>query len=385
MNNFVKYCTEKIKNIPIMLLLVFFFISFIGIALLHLLSYMHSKPWGYNQTKYFFVFILVSFILMFINIKYIYRYSYIFFSLCVVLMIVLLFKGKYAMGAKRWIEIMQGYRFQPSEITKLGLLLFFAKYFHNNNICDIYLRLSAKKNVFGTSLYLKFILFFPFFITIIVWYLIVISPDLGTAIVFLVLSLSIFFLVGYPISYFFYVLGSFIISCPMLWFFLKEYQKKRLIVFFNPNFDIKGAGYNLLQSKIAIGSGGIFGKGIFKGTQSHLKFLPEHQTDFIFSYFAEEFGFVGSSILIILYSLFICFLFRIGFLIQHTFQKIITFGIAILLFIHCFINISMVTGMLPIVGIPLPFLSYGGSMESTLIIGIGLCLNSFLNRKKNLV
>jgi rod shape determining protein RodA len=206
------------------------------------------------------------------------------------------------------------------------------------------------------------------------------QPDLGTAIILFLVFFSILLFVKIHWSSLLAMVIVGASTLPLVWRFLKEYQRKRIITFFNPDLDPLGAGYHLIQSKIAVGSGGILGKGFMKGTQCKLGFLPEQQTDFIFSVLGEEWGLIGSLILVLLYFSLIWWGLRIAVQAKDRFGAVISFGVVAMLFWHVFINIGMVLGLMPVVGIPLPLLSYGGSFLVSTLIGIGLLLNVSMRR-----
>ena len=201
------------------------------------------------------------------------------------------------------------------------------------------------------------------------------QPDLGTSILIAGTGVIIIWLAGLNIKYFVYSTLLLIVSLPFVVSLLKPYQKSRILTFFNPDRDPLGAGYQIIQSKIAIGSGGFFGKGFLKGTQSYLEFLPEKHTDFIFTLFSEEFGFIGSIILLLLYILLIYRIISIGFYAKSFFSKLFCFGFASAIFLYIFVNISMVLGLLPIVGAPLPIMSYGGSSMMAIMLGLGIAMS----------
>jgi rod shape determining protein RodA len=221
---------------------------------------------------------------------------------------------------------------------------------------------------------------FPFLLLLLPVALILKQPDLGTAIILLLVFFSILIFVKIRWSSLLAIGLAGGVAVPLLWSFLKEYQKKRIITFFNPDLDPLGAGYHLIQSKIAMGSGGILGKGFMNGTQCKLGFLPEQQTDFIFSALGEEWGLIGSLFVIGIYFILILWGLRITVRAKDRFGAILAFGVVAMLFWHVFINIGMVLGMMPVVGIPLPLLSYGGSFILSTLIGIGLLLNVSMRR-----
>jgi rod shape determining protein RodA len=267
-------------------------------------------------------------------------------------------------GAQRWVRI-GSISFQPSEFIKLSFILVMARFFHRPPSREGY---SLKD------------LPLPFVLLLLPMGLILRQPDLGTAIILLLVFFSILIFVKIRWSTLLTIglVGAAIV--PLCWNFLKEYQKRRILTFFNPELDPLGAGYHIIQSKIAVGSGGILGKGILKGTQCRLGFLPEQQTDFIFSALGEEWGLIGSLIIVGLYFILILWGLRIAVQSKDRFGAILSFGVVAMLFWHIFINIGMVLGVMPVVGIPLPLLSYGGSFLVSTFIGIGLLLNVSMRR-----
>jgi rod shape determining protein RodA len=264
-----------------------------------------------------------------------------------------------ASGSRRWLDLYF-LNLQPSEIMKIAIIICFARYYHRMQTAEI-------QNY-------KFILV-PIILLIIPCYLVIQQPDLGTSILIAGSGIIIIWLAGLNIKYFVYSGLLLLVSLPFVISLLKPYQKSRILTFFNPERDPLGAGYQIIQSKIAIGSGGFFGKGYLKGTQSYLEFLPEKHTDFIFTLFSEEFGFLGSIILLLLYILLIYRIISIGFYAKSFFSKLFCFGFASAIFLYIFVNISMVLGLLPIVGAPLPIMSYGGSSMLSIMLGLSIVMS----------
>jgi len=300
----------------------------------------------------------------FIEYRFYSDFAYIFYASSLLLLLVVLGYGIITSGAQRWVRLGP-ISFQPSEFVKISLILALAKFFHRPPLRQGY---SLKA------------LTFPFLLLIVPMALILKQPDLGTAIIlFLVFfSILLFVKIRWSSLIALFLIGASIL--PLVWRFLKDYQKKRIITFFNPDLDPLGAGYHLIQSKIAVGSGGITGKGFMEGTQCKLGFLPEQQTDFIFSVLGEEWGLIGSLIVVLLYFGLILWGLRIAIHSKDRFGAILSFGVVAMLFWHIFINIGMVLGLMPVVGIPLPLLSYGGSFLFSTLIGVGLLLNVSMRR-----
>jgi len=276
--------------------------------------------------------------------------------------------GITASGSQRWVDLYF-IVLQPSELMKIGIILCLAKYYHR-------LKIDSVNSLLSITVALTIII-----IPII---LVLAQPDLGTSILIAFSGLIILWLGGVKIKYFFVSFITFLISLPFIISFLKPYQKLRILTFLDPDRDPLGAGYQIIQSKIAIGSGGLSGKGFLKGTQSYLEFLPEKHTDFIFTLFSEEFGFLGSIGLLIIYTIIIVRIIRIGVLSRSNFAKFFCFGFAFAIFIYIVVNLSMVLGLLPIVGSPLPIMSYGGSSMLATMIGFGIVLSAKINHRQTI-
>ncbi len=274
--------------------------------------------------------------------------------------------GRSIMGAQRWISLGD-FSFQPSELGKFALILILSWYFGRKGVSDI-------QPAIGSSNLSKSVIL-PLLITMIPTALVLIQPDLGTAIVYIFIFFSVAFLAGVRLKYLAGLAFLGIVSFPLFWHFLKDYQKSRLLVFLNPNIDPLGAGYTVIQSKIAIGSGRFFGKGWMAGTQSQLNFLAERHTDFIFSVMGEEWGFLGSIVLLALYCILIFVILRVAEMAKDAFGRLFCVGVASVIFFQVFVNLAMNIGMCPIVGLPLPFFSYGGSSLLINLVAIGIVLN----------
>ncbi|MCK9273948.1 MAG: rod shape-determining protein RodA [Syntrophales bacterium] len=292
------------------------------------------------------------------------RYGYLIYGFSILLLLAVFLYGHITNGSQRWLVVL-GFSFQPSELVKLTMIIALTKFIDEHKAQDGY--------TLGSLL-------IPFCIVLIPSLLILKQPDLGTALFLMILFFSIVLFVGVRKQTLAVLAGTGIFLLPLLWIFMKDYQKERLLTFLNPELDPLGSGYHIIQSMIAVGSGGITGKGFLKGTQSQLKFLPEQQTDFVFSVFAEEWGFLGGMILIVLFIALILWGFRIGRRARDLPGLLIAYGASISIFWAMFINIGMVLGLLPVVGIPLPFLSYGGSSLVVLMISAGLMMNVSMRR-----
>ena len=316
----------------------------------------HSK----SHIIRFGVFFTMMIFLSFLSIRFWHSMGYFFYLVVLLLLIAASLYGVTAQGSQRWINLYF-INIQPSELMKISIIIFFAKYYHRSSIQSV----NSFKN-----------LIIPIVVLIIPILLVISQPDLGTSILIALSGLIVLWLAGINIKYFFYSTLTFLISIPFIISFLKPYQKLRILTFFNPDRDPLGAGYQIIQSKIAVGSGGLTGKGYLKGTQSYLEFLPEKHTDFIFTLFAEEHGFVGSIILLTVYAVMIFRILRIGSISRSFFGKLYCYGFGSAIFVYITVNMSMVLGLLPIVGSPLPIMSYGGSSMLATMIGFSIVMSS---------
>ena len=303
---------------------------------------------------------VVTLVLSFPHYSFLSRLAYLIYMGNVGLLLAVLAVGRSSLGAKRWISL-GGFSLQPSELMKLSMVIFLAKFFENKNTL--------------TGMKLKDMLL-PTIFVMIPMALIIVQPDLGTAmIIMLVYGSILLFLRIHPKTLLLLTFCA-AISLPVVYNYgLKPYQRQRITTFVDPMSDPKGAGYNSIQSMIAVGSGEVWGKGYKKGTQAHLNFLPEHHTDFIFSVFSEEWGLVGCSLLLLCYALFIMSGLSVAYQSNDKFATILAFGITSIFFWHVFVNMGMVMGIMPIVGVPLPFMSYGGSALLTAMSGVAILVN----------
>ena len=315
----------------------------------------YTKNHLIRLVSFFAMFIILSFV----RINFWYQNAYSFYLICLVALLMVLFFGVTANNSTRWINLYF-LNLQPSELMKIAIIVCFARYYHRMQSADI-------QNY-------RFLLI-PIILLVIPCYLVILQPDLGTSILIAGSGIVVIWIAGLNIKYFIYSSLLLLVSFPFIVSILKPYQKARILTFFNPDRDPLGAGYQIIQSKIAIGSGGFFGKGYLKGTQSYLEFLPEKHTDFIFTLFSEEFGFLGSIILMLLYILLISRVISIGFSVRSFFAKLYCFGFASAIFIYVFVNIAMVLGLLPIVGAPLPIMSYGGSSMLSIMLGLSIVMS----------
>ena len=356
---------SRLRSINFIFLFLVILIFLIGVLALYSVSGGEFNSYPIKHIQRFLLGLIVFLIICSIDIKFFFILAYPIFLLSLLFLIIVPFFGTESYGATRWIRI-GGISLQPSEFIKFTLILALAKYFHSS---------TDKSMVFIK----KFI--FPLIIILIPVVIVAAQPDLGTAIVIFIGGVSVFWIIG--LNYRYFITGGMMIlfSIPLLWQYLKDYQKERVFTFFNPERDPLGNGYHIMQSKIALGSGGVLGKGYLEGTQSHLNFLPEMHTDFIFTMFGEEFGFLGALLLIILYTWLIFLSIKMGLESRSDFGKYLSLGVSTVFFIYIFVNISMVTGLLPVVGVPLPLVSYGGSSMLAVMVGFGLLMNCYIHQK----
>jgi len=337
-------------------------ISALGWGLLISAAGGDIHPWASKQILRFGVGALIMFSIALIDLRWWLHFSYFFYGISLALLCGVEFLGFIGKGAERWIDLYV-IQLQPSELMKIALVMALARYFHSQSFPIPFHKL-----------------FFPLLLIMIPMVLVLRQPDLGTALILLMVGGTLFFLAGVSL----WVFGAALIgvgaSIPILWSFLHDYQRDRIFMFFDPSKDSLGAGYHITQSKIALGSGGLWGKGYMQGTQASLNFLPEKQTDFIFTLLCEEWGFLGGTFLLSLYVLLIFMCFRIILTTQNDFGRFVAAGMAVSFFFYIFINVAMVMGLVPVVGIPLPLVSYGGTAMLTLLMGFGFLLNVGLHR-----
>ena len=327
-------------------------------------------PWAKMQLLRFLLGILVFFYASSMSLKFWLNYSYAIYLFSLILLVFVYIFGDTGMGAQRWLDL--GFmRIQPSELMKFSLILLISKYYQDEKEYTLVIKFAS------VSVILLFI-FIPS-------YLIYLQPDLGGAIILLLVGITTMFLIGISTWFFVFAAISIVFFSPIIWtYFLKEYQQNRILTFLDPLRDPLGAGYHIIQSKIALGSGGFWGKGFMKGTQSQLNFLPEMQTDFIFTLIAEEWGMIGSICILLIYLLLITYCFIVGIISNNYFGAFLSMGVGVILFYSVFINISMVMGLVPVVGVPLPLISYGGSSMICNMFGLGLVSNIYINRNINI-
>jgi rod shape determining protein RodA len=356
--------SEKLLLINWPFLLLISVITLVGVAALYSVAGGSLEPWANRHVVRFCLGIALLFIVAVSDLRWWLRFAYpLYFGVLLLLALVPVI-GVESGGAQRWIGFGE-YSFQPSEILKIVLVIALARY---------YQWLPPEK------IWRPDALVPPLLMIGLPTVLALAQPDLGTAALFAIVGCGIMFLAGVSYVYFLGAVVGIIVVLPHIWERLHDYQKERVLTLIDPERDPLGSGYHILQSKIAIGSGGLMGKGFMQGTQAQLNFLPEKHTDFIFTMFAEEMGFIGAVALLTLYLLVLLFIAYMALRCRSVFARLIAAGMGICLFTYVFINVAMVTGLVPVVGVPLPLVSYGGTSMLTMMVGLGFVLNAHVNR-----
>ncbi len=356
--------SEKLWQVSWSLVLWLCCIFAFGFAMLYSAAGGKLMPWAEPQAARFVIGIAMMLGVAVLDIRSVMRFAYVFYFITIVLLVAVDIKGVIGGGAQRWIDLGI-INLQPSELAKPAIVLALARYFHGRNLEDIASPLA---------------LLAPLTLVLLPVGLVIKQPDLGTALVILMVSAATFFMAGVRMWKFITVGIAGLAAMFPAWAMLHEYQRDRIRIFMDPERDPLGTGYHILQSKIALGSGGLFGKGFMEGTQSHLSFLPERQTDFIFTMLAEELGMVGGLTLLALYAMILIYGYAIAFRCRYQFGRLVAVGITTTFFLYFFINIAMVMGLIPVVGVPLPLISYGGTALLTLMFCMGLLMNVWVHR-----
>jgi len=356
--------TEKLLRLNWPLVLLISAVAGVGLAMLYSAANGSWHPWAGKQAIRFGVCAIIMIGVALVDIRIWLRFAYLIYALILALLVGVDLRGAIGMGAQRWIDLGV-IQLQPSELMKVALVLMLARYFHARA---------------GERVGHPLVLIPPALAILVPAALVLKQPDLGTALMLVLGGAAMFFLAG--VRWWMFALvgaaGGGVI--PMIWRHLRDYQRARITSFLNPESDPLGAGYHSLQSKIAIGSGGVFGKGFMAGTQAHLSFLPEKQTDFVFTMFAEEFGLVGGLALLFVYLLIFIYGFAIAFGSRNNFGRLLALGLTVNFALYVFINMAMVMGMIPVVGVPLPLVSYGGTAMLTILFGFGLLMSVHIHR-----
>lgn len=361
---------ERFLNLNFVFIGIIVLLAFIGCVTLYSVAGGKLSPWALNQGIRFGIGLIIMLGAALIQPEFYYKIATPFYIFTLILLIIVDAVGHIGMGAQRWINL-GFFNLQPSELMKIAIVLELAKYFSVTPIESI-------RSIKGIII--------PVILVAVPVAFIMIQPDLGTSLMVLFCAATMFYLAGVQWWKFGLGIGAVVAAMPVLWHFLHDYQKNRILTFLDPERDPLNTGYHIIQAKIALGSGGLWGKGFLSGTQSHLNFLPEPHTDFIFTTFSEEFGMIGGALVILLNLILISYGYWFAFRIHNSnyFGKMVILGINTNYFLYIFINIAMVTGLLPVVGIPLPLISYGGTVILTVMTSFGIMLSFYVNRDREL-
>ena len=358
------HTTDKLWQFPWALLLLVALLAAIGATSLYSVAGGKTEVWAEAHVLRFLVAAAAVVAMAMVPVRIWMQISYPAYAIALVLLVLVPLVGTQALGARRWLSL-GSFSLQPSELMKIGLVLALARYYQAVRPEDV-----SRLKVVAIPLALIFV---PVIFTLR-------QPDLGSATLFAALGLSVMFLAGVSSLYFAAGAGTIALALPYIWTSMHDYQRRRVEIFLDPDKDPLGAGYHITQSKIALGSGGLSGKGFMQGTQSRLDFLPEKQTDFIFTMYAEEWGFAGALVLLTLYAALLSMLLAMALRAHNPFSRLLIAGSAVMISLYVFINIAMVTGLVPVVGVPLPFVSYGGTALTTLMVALGLAMAAHVHR-----
>jgi rod shape determining protein RodA len=359
---------QKLRQVNWGLLLLITAIASVGFTALYSAAGGNLDPWASRQMARFAVGMAMLLVIAMIDIRFIYRMAYPVYGVVFVLLIVVELMGHIGMGAQRWINL--GFiQIQPSELMKLSVVLALARYFHGASREDM------RRLTFLVPAAL---------IIVAPVGLVMLQPDLGTSLMITMAGAGLVFVAGAPLWIFLTGGGLALAALPVAWMLMHDYQRRRVTTFLHPENDPLGAGYHITQSKIALGSGGIAGKGFLNGSQAHLNFLPEKQTDFIFTLWAEEWGLTGGLFLLGMFGLVFMYCAWISFRCRHAFGRLLAFGLMMNFSIYVFVNVAMVMGLIPVVGAPLPLVSYGGTAMLSVLIGFGLLMSCSVHRDAKL-
>ncbi len=359
---------QKVWQLNWGLVVLLGFLGAFGCAMLYSAAGGNLDPWASRQVVRFGAGLGLLLVVALVDIRQWFRFAYLIYFACLALLVAVEVMGSVGMGAQRWIDL-KVIQLQPSELMKVALVLALARYFHGLTEEEI-----AR----------PWYLLPPLFLVFAPAGLVLKQPDLGTAAILIMVGGALFFLAGVRLWKFALLLVAGVSAVPIAWQFLRDYQRQRVLTFLDPESDPLGSGYHIMQSKIALGSGGMFGRGFLNGSQSHLNFLPEKQTDFIFTMLAEEFGMAGGLLLLGLYTLVFIYGYAIAFRSRNQFGRLLALGLTTNVFLYVFINIAMVMGLIPVVGVPLPLLSYGGTAMLAVMAAFGLIVSVYIHRDQRI-
>ncbi len=363
-----KSLRQKLAELNWFIVLVIVAIASLGFAMLYSVAGGSIDPWAKNQLIRFLIGLAIMIVIAVIDIRVWMFLAYPFYALALGMLAVVDIMGEMGKGSQRWLDL--GFmNLQPSELMKIALVMALARYYHCLSDEDTLKLKSLIKPIILIALPVVLVLR---------------QPDLGTTLLIMMGGIALLFAAGVRMWLF---VASFIALIPAVigaWQFLKPYQKQRVLTFLDPEKDPLGAGYHIIQSKIALGSGGVYGKGFIQGTQSQLNFLPEKHTDFIFTVIAEELGLMGGLSLLSLYFILLAYAMIVSVSVKSQFGRLMILGMVITFFLYMFINIAMVMGLVPVVGVPLPLVSYGGSAMLTLLVGFGFILSAAIHKETSI-
>jgi rod shape determining protein RodA len=355
---------EKFAGVSWSFVLLLGLMAGVGYAMLYSAAGGSPEPWAFRHGLRFGFGVLMMLAIALVDIRIILRFAWPLYLLGVGLLLLVALHGEVGKGAQRWLDL-GGFQLQPSELMKILLVIALARWFHRASLERV-----------GNPLFL----IPPLIAVAIPVGLVLKQPNLGTALIMLMVAGAVFFAAGVRWWKFALVLAAVAVAAPIVYESLHDYQRQRILTFLDPETDPLGAGYHVIQSKIALGSGGMFGRGFLQGTQSQLNFLPEKQTDFIFTMLAEEFGFVGATSVLALNLLVVLYGLAMALACRHQFGRLVAAGITVNFFLYVFVNIAMVMGMIPVGGVPLPLISHGGSAMITVLIGFGVLMSVHVHR-----
>ncbi len=359
---------SKLWRVPWLFVLLLAGVAAIGYVALWTAGSGNPDAYAQKHALRFGFCLVIMLSIAFIDIRLILRFAWVGYAVALALLVLVLFHGNIGKGAQRWLDIGP-VQLQPSELMKIMLALGLAAWFHR-----------ASWERMGNPLFL----IPPALMVLVPVGLILKQPNLGTALITAMIGAAVFWAAGMRWWKFALMAGAAAIAAPIAYDNLRDYQRARITTFLDPESDPRGAGYNIIQSKIALGSGGMWGKGFLQGTQGHLNFLPEKQTDFIFTLIAEEFGFTGAIATLFMLLAVIVFCYIVAFRSRHQFGRLLAIGLGTNFFLYVFVNVAMVTGAIPVGGVPLPLISHGGSAMLTVMIGFGLLLSAYVHRDAEL-
>ena len=359
---------EKLGQLNWALIIVLGLLGLVGYLVLYSAGGGNHEPWAWRHGVRLAFGLCVMLAVALIDIRFWFRWAYTFYAVAFVMLLGVEIVGEFSKGAQRWIDLGL-FQLQPSELMKVGLVLCLARYFHSAYLDEV-------KRLFFLAV--------PLAAIALPAVLVLKQPDLGTSVMLVACGGALLFLAGVRLWKFGLAIGAVAAALPVAWAGLHDYQRQRVLTFLDPETDPLGAGYHIIQSKIALGSGGFWGKGFLQGSQAQLSFLPEKQTDFAFTMLAEETGFVGALVVLLLCLVVVALSLIVALRCGHQFGRLLAMGIAVNFFLYVLINVAMVTGLIPVVGVPLPMISYGGTAMLTTLIGFGLVLSADVHHTTNI-